>query len=37
VQAALLQSGEKGTPVDFGFTQGGADAEDGAFAFGGNA
>jgi hypothetical protein len=34
VQAALLQAGEEGPPMDLGFAQGHADAQDGAFAVG---
>ena len=34
VQAALLQAGEEGAPVDFGFAEGRADTQDGAFAVG---
>jgi len=37
VQAARLEGGEEGSPVDFGFTQGRTDAEDSAFAFWGHA
>ena len=32
VQAALLQAAEEGAPMDLGFAQGDADAQDGAFA-----
>ena len=34
MEAALLEAGEKGAPMDFSFAQGGADAQDGAFAIG---
>lgn len=37
MQAALLEAGEEGAPMDFGFAQGGADAQDGAFALGADA
>ena len=32
MEAALLEAGEKGAPMDLGFAQGDADAQDGAFA-----
>ena len=32
MEAALLETGEKGAPMDLGFAQGDADAQDGAFA-----
>ena len=37
MEAALLEAGEKGTPVDLGFAEGDADAQNGAFAIGADA
>ena len=37
MEAALLEAGEEGAPVDLGFAQGDADAQDGAFAIGADA
>jgi hypothetical protein len=34
MQAALLETGQKGAPMDFGFAQGHADAKEGTFAIG---
>ena len=34
MQAALLETGQKGAPMDFGFAQGLADAKEGTFAIG---
>lgn len=34
MQTALLEAGQEGAPMDFGFAQGHADAEDGTFAIG---
>ena len=37
MEAALLEAGEKGAPMDLGFAEGDADAQDGAFAIGADA
>jgi len=37
MQAAFFEAEEKGSPMDFGFADGGADAQDGAFAVGADA
>jgi hypothetical protein len=37
MEAALLEAGEKGAPMDLGFAQGDADAQNGAFAIGADA
>ena len=37
VEAALLEAGQKGAPMDLGFAEGDADAQDGAFAIGADA